>query len=198
MAHRGSGHPLRSSREDQDRWAARSQQRFSEAQAAGRFDTEIVPVEVKSRNGTVAFKRDEHKRSQATVEGLAKLRPAFREDGTTAAGNAPGLNTGAAAMIVADRAWAQRHGLEPMARLVSHGIGAVDPGYFGRDPVPAVQQALARAGWSMDDVERIEINEAFVAIALALIRELGLAEDIVNVEGGAIAHGIPSAPPARC
>ncbi|SHF82095.1 MULTISPECIES: thiolase family protein [Halomonadaceae] len=179
------------SREDQDRWAARSQQRFSEAQAAGRFDVEIVPLEIKSRKGTVAFERDEHNRPDATAEGLGKLRPAFRKDGTITAGNAPGLNTGAAAMIVADRAWAERHDLEPMARLVSYGIGAVEPGYFGLGPVPAVQQALARAGWSMGDIERIEINEAFAAIALALTRELGLAEDIVNVEGGAIAHGHP-------
>jgi len=179
------------SREDQDRWAARSQQRFSEAQAAGFFDTEIVPIEVKSRKGTVAFDRDEHNRPEATIESLAKLRPAFRKDGTITAGNAPGLNTGAAAMIVADRAWAERHGLEPMARLVSYGVGAVEPGYFGLGPVPAVQQALARAGWNMSDIERIEINEAFAAIALALTQELGLAEDIVNVEGGAIAHGHP-------
>lgn len=179
------------SREDQDRWAARSQQRFSEAQAAGRFDAEIVPVELKSRKGTVAFERDEHNRPDATAEGLAKLGPAFRKEGTITAGNAPGLNTGAATMIVADRAWAERRGLEPMARLVSYGIGAVEPGYFGLGPVPAVQQALARAGWSMGDIERIEINEAFAAIVLALTRELGLAEDIVNVEGGAIAHGHP-------
>lgn len=179
------------SREDQDRWAARSQQRFSEAQAEGCFDAEIVPVEVKSRKGTEAFGRDEHNRPDATAEDLGKLRPAFRKDGTITAGNAPGLNTGAAAMIVADRAWAERHGLEPMARLVSYGIGAVEPGYFGLGPVPAVQQALARAGWSMGDIERIEINEAFAAIVLALTQELGLAEDIVNVEGGAIAHGHP-------
>ncbi|MAZ05392.1 acetyl-CoA C-acetyltransferase [Marinobacter sp. SS8-8] len=179
------------SREDQDRWAARSQQRFSEAQAAGRFDAEIVPVELKSRKGTVAFERDEHNRPDATAEGLAKLGPAFRKEGTITAGNAPGLNTGAATMIVADRAWAERQGLEPVARLVSYGVGAVEPGYFGLGPVPAVQQALARAGWSLGDIERIEINEAFAAIVLALIRELGLAEDIVNVEGGAIAHGHP-------
>ncbi|SHF67381.1 acetyl-CoA C-acetyltransferase [Modicisalibacter ilicicola DSM 19980] len=179
------------SREDQDRWAARSQQRFSEAQAAGRFNTEIVPVEVNSRKGTVAFERDEHNRPDATAEGLGKLRPAFRKEGTITAGNAPGLNTGAATMIVADRAWAERQGLAPMARLVSYGVGAVEPDYFGLGPVPAVQQALARAGWRMGDVERIEINEAFAAIALALVRELGLAEDIVNVEGGAIAHGHP-------
>lgn len=179
------------SREDQDRWAARSQQRFSEAQAAGRFDAEIVPVEVKSRKSTVVFERDEQNRPGITVEDLARLRPVFRKDGTITPGNAPGLNSGAAAMIVADRDWAERHGLEPMARLVSYGLGAVEPGYFGLGPVPAVQQALARADWSMGDIERIEINEAFAAIALALIRELGLAEDIVNVEGGAIAHGHP-------
>lgn len=179
------------SREDQDRWAARSQQRFSEAQAAGRFDAEIVPVEVKSRKSTVVFERDEQNRPGITVEDLARLRPVFRKDGTITPGNAPGLNSGAAAMIVADRDWAERHGLEPMARLVSYGLGAVEPGYFGLGPVPAVQQALARAGWSMGDVERIEINEAFAAIALVLIRELGIAEDLVNVEGGAIAHGHP-------
>lgn len=179
------------SREGQDRWAARSQQRFSEAQAAGRFDTEIVPVEVKSRKKTVVFERDEHNRPEATAEGLAKLRPAFRKEGTITAGNAPGLNAAAASMIVADRAWAERHGLEPMARLVSYGIGAVEPDYFGLGPVPAVRQALARADWGLGDIERIEINEAFAAIAIALIRELGLAEDIVNVEGGAIAHGHP-------
>lgn len=179
------------SREAQDVWAARSHQRFSEAQAAGRFDTEIVPVEVKSRKGTTSFARDEHNRPDVTAEGLTRLKPAFRKDGTITAGNAPGLNTGAAAMIVADRAWAERHGLAPMARLVSYGVGAVEPGYFGLGPVPAVQQALTRAGWNIGDVERIEINEAFAAIALALIRELGLAEDIVNVEGGAIAHGHP-------
>jgi acetyl-CoA C-acetyltransferase len=179
------------SREEQDRWAARSQQRFGEAQAAGRFETEIVPVPIETRKGTVRFERDEHNRPDATVESLANLRPAFRKDGTITAGNAPGLNTAAAAMLVADRAWAERRGLEPMARLVSYGVGAVEPGYFGLGPVPAVQQALARAGWTIDDVERIEINEAFAAIAIAITRELGLDEDIVNVEGGAIAHGHP-------
>jgi len=119
------------------------------------------------------------------------LHPAFRKDGTITAGNAPGLNSGASAMIVAERGWAEQHKLEPMARLVSYGIGAVEPGMFGLGPIPAVRQALDRAGWKIGDIERIEINEAFAAIAIAVTRELGLAEDIVNVEGGAIAHGHP-------
>lgn len=179
------------SREQQDSWAVRSQQRFGEAQAAGLFEAEIVPVEVPSKKGPVSFARDEAGRSDTTLEGLAKLRPAFRKDGTVTAGNAPGLNSAAAAMVVAERSWAEQQGLEPMARLVSYGIGAVEPGYFGLAPVPAVQQALQRAGWSIGDIERIEINEAFAAIAMAITRDLGLSEDIVNVEGGAIAHGHP-------
>ncbi len=179
------------SREDQDRWALRSQQRFSEAQAAGKFDAEIVPFEIKTRKGPQLFDRDEHNRPETTAESLAKLKPAFRKDGTITAGNAPGLNSGAAAMLVAGRDWAERNGLKPVARLVSYGVGAVEPGMFGIGPVPAVRQALERAGWSVGDIERIEINEAFAAIALAVTRDLGLAEDVVNVEGGAIAHGHP-------
>jgi acetyl-CoA C-acetyltransferase len=179
------------SREDQDRWALRSQRRFADAQGAGLFKAEIVPVEVPSRKETVLFAKDEHNRPETTAESLAKLKPAFRKDGTITAGNAPGLNSGAAAMIVAERGWAERNGLKPMARLVSYGIGAVEPGFFGLGPVPAVRQALARAEWSAKDVDRVEINEAFAAIALACLRELGFAEDVVNVEGGAIAHGHP-------
>ncbi len=178
-------------REEQDRWAARSQQRFSAAQAAGKFKDEIVPVEVKTRKGTEVFDKDEHNRPDETPEALARLRPVFRKDGTITAGNAPGLNSGAAAMIVAERGWAEQQGLEPMARLLSYGIAAVKPGMFGLGPIPAVRQALKRANWELGDVERIEINEAFAAIAIAVTRELGLAEDIVNVEGGAIAHGHP-------
>jgi acetyl-CoA C-acetyltransferase len=178
-------------RADQDRWAARSQQRFSAAQAAGRFDAEIAGVEVKGRKGLEIFGRDEHNRADTTIESLAKLKPAFRKEGTITAGNAPGLNSGGAAMIVADRAWAEQKGVQPAARLVSYGIAAVEPGMFGIGPVPAVRQALERAGWKIGDVQRIEINEAFAAIALACLRELGLAEDVVNVEGGAIAHGHP-------
>ena len=178
-------------REDQDRWALRSQQRFAAAQGAGKFKDEIAPVEVHGHKGVKIFDKDESNRPDTTLEGLAKLRPAFREHGTITAGNAPGLNSGASAMIVADRGWAERQNLKPMARLVSYGIGAVEPGMFGLGPVPAVRQALSRAGWKIADIQRIEINEAFAAIAIAVTRELGLAEDIVNVEGGAVAHGHP-------
>ncbi|MBK5206777.1 MAG: acetyl-CoA C-acyltransferase [Polaromonas sp.] len=179
------------SRDDQDRWALRSQQRFAAAQAAGKFDAEIVPFEVPGRKGPVVFTKDEHNRPDTSAESLAKLKPAFRKDGTITAGSAPGLNSAAAAMIVAERAWAGKNGLQPMARLASYGIGAVEPGLFGLGPIPAVRQALARAGWSVADVQRVEINEAFAAITLACLRELGFAEDVVNVEGGAIAHGHP-------
>jgi acetyl-CoA C-acetyltransferase len=179
------------SRADQDAWALRSQQSFSAAQAAGKFAAEIVAVEVPGRKGPTLFDKDEHNRPETTVESLAKLKPAFRKEGTITAGNAPGLNTGAAAMIVAERNWAENNGLKPMAKLVAYGIGAVEPGFFGLGPVPAVRQALERAGWSVADVQRVEINEAFAAIALACLRELGFAREIVNVEGGAIAHGHP-------
>jgi acetyl-CoA C-acetyltransferase len=179
------------SREDQDRWADRSQKRFSAAQGAGKFAAEITAVEITSRKGPIKFDKDEHNRPDTTLESLSKLKPAFRKDGTITAGNAPGLNTGAAAMIVADRAWADKKGLAPMGRLVAYGIGAVEPGMFGLGPVPAVMQALDRAGWKAANVERIEINEAFAAIAIAVTKDLGLNADVVNVEGGAIAHGHP-------
>ena len=179
------------SREDQDRWALRSQQRFAAAQAAGKFEVEIAAIEVPGRKGPTQFNKDEHNRPETTAESLAKLKPAFRKDGTITAGSAPGLNSGAAAMVVARWQWAEIHGLKPMARLVSYGVGAVEPGMFGLGPVPAVRQALARAGWTVGDVDRVEINEAFAAITLACLRELGFAADIVNVEGGAIAHGHP-------
>ncbi|GLI98205.1 acetyl-CoA C-acyltransferase [Sphingobium sp. BS19] len=179
------------SRDAQDSWAVRSQQRFSTAQAAGKFDSEIVAVEIPGRKGPTSFSRDEQNRPDATLESLAHLKPAFRPEGTITAGNAPGLNTGAAAMIVASEDWASQHGVAPVGRLVAFGVGAVEPGLFGLGPVPAVRQALTRAGWSVSDLERVEINEAFAAIAIAVVRELGLPEDIVNVEGGAIAHGHP-------
>ena len=178
-------------REDQDRWAERSQKRFAAAQAAGYFAAEIVGVEVKGRKGPQIFDTDEANRPETTLEVLARLKPAFRKDGTITAGNAPGLNSGAAAMIVGERSFAEQNGLEPIARLVAYGVAAVEPGMFGIGPVPAVRQALDRARWSLGDVERVEINEAFAAVPLAVLRELGLPEDIVNVEGGAIAHGHP-------
>jgi len=178
-------------REDQDRWAERSQQRFAAAQKGGQFAREIVGVEVKGRKGPQVFDTDEANRPETTLEVLAKLKPAFRKDGTITAGNAPGLNSGAAAMIAAERSFAEQNDLEPIARLVAYGVAAVEPGMFGIGPVPAVRQALDRARWSLGDVERVEINEAFAAVPLAVLRELGLPEDIVNVEGGAIAHGHP-------
>jgi acetyl-CoA C-acetyltransferase len=179
------------SREAQDQWALRSQTRFSAAQAAGKFKDEIVPVEIRGRKGAALFEADEHNRPGTTLEALAALKPAFRDGGTITAGNAPGINSGAAAMVLADAAWAEKRGLEPQARLVSYGIAAVEPGMFGLGPIPAVRQALERAGWSLGTVERVEINEAFAAIAIVVARELGFAGDIVNVEGGAIAHGHP-------
>jgi acetyl-CoA C-acetyltransferase len=170
-------------REAQDRFAARSQRLFCAARDAGKFDGELVAVG--------DFARDEAPRPETTHEALAKLRPAFRADGTITAGNAPGLNSGAAAMIVADAAFAEDNGLRPMARLAGYGVAAVEPGMFGLAPAPAMDVAVARAGWRLAQVERFEINEAFAAVALAIMNKLGLPEDVVNVEGGAIAHGHP-------
>jgi len=179
------------SRADQDRWAARSQQRFSAAQAEGRFADEIVGIDIPVKGDVKSFDADETPRPDTTVEGLTKLKPAFRHDGTITAGNAPGLNSGASAMIVADRDFAEQKGLQPMARLVSYGVAAMEPGMFALAPVPAVRQALERANWAIGDIERIEVNEAYAAVPLAVLRNLGLPEDIVNVEGGAVAHGHP-------
>ena len=178
-------------RENQDRFAARSQQSFAKARAAGKFESEIVPVQIKGKKGVVEFAVDEAPRPDTTIETLAALKPAFRKEGTITAGNAPGLNSGAAAMIVARVDFAERRGLVPMARLASYGVAAVEPGLFGLGPAPAIRIALERAGWSLGDLERIEINEAFAAVPLAVQKELGIPEDIVNIEGGAIAHGHP-------
>jgi acetyl-CoA C-acetyltransferase len=178
-------------RDEQDRWALRSQQRFAAAQAAGHFDAQIVPVDVPGKKGPPQFSKDEGNRPDTTLETLSRLKPAFRPNGTITAGNAPGLNDAGSAMVLADSQWAEKRGLAPTARLVSYGIAAVEPGMFGLGPVPAVKQALQRAGWDIRSIERAEINEAFAAIAIVVARELGLPEDIVNVEGGAVAHGHP-------
>jgi len=178
-------------REAQDRWALRSQQRFAAAQAGGRFKSQIVPVDVPGKKGPTQFDKDEHNRPDTTLETLARLKPAFRPNGTITAGNAPGLNDAASAVVLADGVWADKRGLVPTARLVAYGIAAVEPGMFGLGPVPAVKQALQRAGWDIRSIERTEINEAFAGIAIVVARELGLPEDIVNVEGGAVAHGHP-------
>ena len=178
-------------REDQDMWAERSQLRFGKAQGSGHFGPEIVPVEIKARKGTAFFDQDEHNRPDTSLATLAKLRPAFRSNGTITAGNAPGLNTAAAAIVVTSRDHAERTGIDPWARVSGVGTAAVEPGMFGLGPVPAVQLALAHAGWQLEDVERIEINEAFAAVPLAVIKRLGLPTEIVNVDGGALAHGHP-------
>lgn len=182
---------LQISREAQDAFAARSQQRFTAARDAGHFAAEIVPVEIKGRKGTELFATDEAPRPDTSIETLARLKPAFRKDGTITAGNAPGLNAGAAALVVAERSFADKSGIEAVARLAGYGVGAVEPGLFGLGPVPAIKRALDKAGWTLGDVERFEINEAFAAVPLAIIKELDLAEDIVNVDGGAVAHGHP-------
>ena len=178
-------------RDAQDHWALRSQQRFASAQAAGHFKVQIVPVEVPGKKGPIKFDKDEHNRPDTTLETLTRLKPAFRPDGTITAGNAPGLNDAASAMVLADTSWADKRGVSPSARLAGYGIAAVEPGMFGLGPIPAVKQALQRAGWDIRSVERVEINEAFAAIAIVVARELGLHNDIVNVEGGAVAHGHP-------
>ncbi|TDX66472.1 acetyl-CoA C-acetyltransferase [Methylosinus sp. sav-2] len=178
-------------REQQDAFAVRSQQAFSRAREAGLLKDEIVPVEAPGRKGSVRFAVDEAPRPDTTIEILAKLRPAFRDGGTITAGNAPGLNSGAAAMVVAERGFAETNGIAPMGRLAASAVAAVEPGLFGIGPVPAVRKALERAGWKLADVERFEINEAFAAVPLAFAAELAIPLDLVNVEGGAIAHGHP-------
>lgn len=178
-------------RDAQDRWAAHSQERFATAQAKGVIRGEIVAMRIQDKRDTRIFDTDESNRPDTTLASLARLKPAFRLDGTITAGNAPGLNSGAAALIVAHRATAERIGLEPIARLAAVGIAGVEPGRFGLGPVPAVSRALHRAGWSLGAVDRYEINEAFAVVPLAVAQQLSLAEDAVNPDGGAIAHGHP-------
>lgn len=179
------------SRQEMDGWAERSQHRFSAASQSGVFDKEVVPVAVMTKGGEETFFRDEAPRPDTTQATLAKLRPAFRPDGQITAGNAPGINAGAAAMVVASRRYADAHGISAFARIAGFGIAAVEPGMFGLGPVPAIRIALDRCGWSLQDVERFEINEAFAAVPLAIMKELGISHERVNVEGGAIAHGHP-------
>ena len=179
-------------REEQDAFAARSQERAADAMADGRFEAEIVPVEVPQRRGEpVVVSRDEHPRPEVTAEGLARLRPACREGGTVTAGSSSGINDGAAAILVASREAALDLGLRPLARLGAAAVAGVDPSCMGLGPVPAVRKALARAGLDVEDIDLVELNEAFAAQAIACIRELGLDAERVNVNGGAIALGHP-------
>ncbi len=179
------------SREDQDAFALESQRRAAAAIEEGRFAAEIVPIEVKGRKGAVTVvDRDEHPR-EVTAEGLARLRPAFKGDGSVTAGNASGINDGAAALLVGSRAIADELGLEPMARLGAAAVAGIDPACMGLGPIPATRKALARDGIEATDLDLVELNEAFAAQALPCIRELDLDPAKVNVSGGAIALGHP-------
>jgi acetyl-CoA C-acetyltransferase len=179
------------SREDQDRFAVGSQNKAEAAQKAGRFKDEIVPVTVSTRKGDVAIADDEYIRAGSTYESMSKLKPAFSKDGTVTAGNASGLNDGAAALVVMTAGEAQRRGLTPMARIVAWATAGVDPAIMGTGPIPATRRALEKAGWSVKDLELVEANEAFAAQALAVNKDLGWDPAIVNVNGGAIAIGHP-------
>ena len=183
------------SRADQDAFALRSQQKAAAARASGRLATEIAPVAIEGKKGTVLVEHDEFLRPDTTLETLAKLKPAFRTDGkgTVTAGNASGLNDGACALFVASEAGCQRHGLAPMARLVSWAAAGVEPRMMGLGPVPASRKALQMAGLTVEQLDVIELNEAFAAQVLASLRELGIADDDarVNRNGGAIALGHP-------
>jgi acetyl-CoA C-acetyltransferase len=179
------------SRADQDTFAFASQQKAAAAHAAGRFDSEIVPVMVKTRKGELVIDGDEYLKPDTTLEGLAKLRPAFAKDGTVTAGNASGLNDGAEVVVVMTAAEAARRAITPLARIVSWATAGVDPAVMGTGPIPASRKALAKAGWSVADLDLIEANEAFAAQALAVSRDLGFDASKVNVNGGAIALGHP-------
>ncbi|MFB9973828.1 acetyl-CoA C-acetyltransferase [Allobacillus sp. SKP2-8] len=179
------------SREEQDAFALESQQRADAARESGRFSEEIVPYEVKTKRGSIVFEQDEHIKADATTEKMAQLRPSFKKDGTVTAGNASGINDGAASVIVASESAVEKHQLQPMAKIVSWGIAGVDPTIMGIGPVPAIKQALKRADMSLDDMDLIEVNEAFAAQYLAVEKELGLDRAKTNVNGGAIALGHP-------
>jgi len=182
------------SREDQDAFAYRSQQKAAAAQASGRLAKEITPVEIKQRRGDpIIFDKDEHPRADTTLEKLGKLPTPFRNGGTVTAGNASGVNDGAAALIIASEDAVKKYGLTPRARIVTAAVAGVDPRIMGIGPAPASQKALSKAGLHINDMDVVELNEAFAAQGLAVMRELGLADDAehVNPNGGAIALGHP-------
>jgi acetyl-CoA C-acetyltransferase len=178
-------------REEQDRFATGSQNKAEAAQKAGRFKDEIAPFIVASRKGDVVVVDDEFIRPGTTYEALAKLRPAFSKEGTVTAGNASGINDGAAALVIMSAAEAEKRRLKPLARIASWATAGVDPAIMGTGPIPASRKALARAGWSVKDLDLVEANEAFAAQALAVNKDMGWDPAIVNVNGGAIAIGHP-------
>jgi acetyl-CoA C-acetyltransferase len=178
-------------REQQDEFAVASQNKAEAAQKAGKFKDEIAPVTIRTRKGETVVEDDEYIRSGATYESLAKLRPAFEKDGSVTAGNASGINDGAAAVVLMSQAEAKKRGIKPMARIVSWAHAGVDPSIMGTGPIPASKKALESAGWSVDDLDLVEANEAFAAQACAVNKGLGWDTEKVNVNGGAIAIGHP-------
>ncbi|MDF1747736.1 MAG: acetyl-CoA C-acetyltransferase [Alphaproteobacteria bacterium] len=178
-------------RDEQDQFALASQNKAETAQKAGRFKDEIVPVTIKSRKGEVVVSDDEYPKHGTTIETLSKLRPAFDKEGTVTAGNASGINDGASAVVLMTAAEAAKRGLTPLARIASWATAGVDPAIMGTGPIPASRKALEKAGWSADDLDLIEANEAFAAQALAVNKDMGWDTSKVNVNGGAIALGHP-------
>jgi acetyl-CoA C-acetyltransferase len=179
------------SREEQDKFAVASQNKAEAAQKSGRFKDEIVPVTVPSRKGDIVVDQDEYIRPGTTLDAVSKLKPAFSKDGTVTAGNASGLNDGAAALVVMSASEAERRGLTPLARITSWATAGVDPKIMGTGPIPASRRALEKAGWKIADLDLIEANEAFAAQAIAVNKDMGWNTGIVNVNGGAIAIGHP-------
>ncbi len=178
-------------REDQDDFALSSQKKTEKAQKEGKFKNEIVPVILKSENGSNKFEVDEHAREGITIEKLSKLKPSFKNDGTVTAGNSSGINDGAAVVILMDQDEAKKRNLEPLAKIVSWATCGVDPSLMGSGPIPASKKALKKAGWEVSDLDLIESNEAFAAQSLAVIKDLKIPKEKVNVNGGAIALGHP-------
>ncbi|MGF1553722.1 MAG: acetyl-CoA C-acetyltransferase [Paracoccaceae bacterium] len=179
------------SREQQDEFALNSQQKAAKARDEGRFKDEIVPVTIATRKGETTTEHDEHIRADVSMEGMQKLRPAFAKDGSVTAGNASGINDGAAVTVLMSADEAEKRGITPMARIVSYATAGVDPKIMGSGPIPASRRALEKAGWKVDDLDLVEANEAFAAQACAVNKDMGWNPEIVNVNGGAIALGHP-------
>lgn len=178
-------------RDEQDKFAVASQNKAEAAQKAGRFKDEIAPVTIASRKGDIVVDQDEYIRAGTTLDAVAKLKPAFSKDGTVTAGNASGINDGAAALVLMTAEEAERRGLTPLARIASWATAGVDPAIMGTGPIPSSRKALEKAGWKVQDLELVEANEAFAAQACAVNKDMGWNPDIVNVNGGAIAIGHP-------
>jgi acetyl-CoA C-acetyltransferase len=179
------------SRQEQDEYALMSNMRACHAIKQGWFKDEIVPVEVKTKKGTVIFDTDEHPMANTSMEALAQLKPAFKKDGTVTAGNASGLNDAASAVVIMSRDKANEFGIKPLGKMLSWANGGVDPAYMGLGPIPAIRKALKKAGLTLDQVDVIELNEAFASQSLACIKELGVNMDKCNMFGGGVSLGHP-------